>query len=285
LSGPVYVSTTSFRERDLRSIFAACTVHGIDAVELSAVDGYEPSLLDSRDRPRSLLVHNYFPPPADPFVLNLASQDSAILERSRAHCRSAIDLSATVGGPVFAAHAGFAADIAPETLGRPDLQRVLSFDASDERIYATLVESAQELARYADEHGVRFLVENHVLSASAGDAGRRLLPMTTSEELVRLAGDIDVPGFGLLVDVGHLKVSATTLGFDPNAFLDALAPWIAAFHLSDNDGTVDAHNPFGDDAWFRPRVRDMPDVVLTVELADREPEEIVAVRDIVAAWR
>ena len=74
----IYVSTTSFESADLGSILAACTTHRIDALELSTVSGYDPALLGSTAHPRRFLVHNYFPPPSKPFLLNLASQDASI---------------------------------------------------------------------------------------------------------------------------------------------------------------------------------------------------------------
>jgi hypothetical protein len=134
----VYVSTTSFESRDLDVILAACDEHRLDALELSSVDRYDLSRLGVTDYPSRFLVHNYFPPPAEPFVINLASQDSTLLQRSRAHCRAAIDLSSRLGGAVYAAHAGFTADVSPEILGKPERQAALAEDSltTYDRAYA-----------------------------------------------------------------------------------------------------------------------------------------------------
>jgi sugar phosphate isomerase/epimerase len=275
----VYVSTGAFPSRDLDAI--------LDALELGDVATFDLTRVRKGPRPAQLLVHNYFPPPPEPFLLNLASRDAELLERSRAHCRAAIDLSQELGGPVYAAHGGYSADLAPKLLGRPELQAALppGTFASPDETHAVVVESARELAQHAARRGVRFLVENHSLAAPAGETGRRLLPMVTPEELVRLCADVDVPGFGLLVDVGHLKVSAAALGFDPHAALDALAPHVGALHLSDNDGVTDLHRPFGDDAWFLPRLRDFPEVCVTIEVGRSDVRTILDVRDTVLRWR
>src|SRR5436305_612369 len=100
------------------------------------------------------------PRPDPPFVLNLASRDEATLARSRAHCRAAIDLSRRLGGAVYAAHAGYTADLSPEMLGRPELQAELRKDELAPRhdAYATLVESVRDLCAYARERGLRFLI-------------------------------------------------------------------------------------------------------------------------------
>jgi len=151
-------------------------------------------------------------------------------------------------------------------------------------MYAALLESARILTKYGKERRVRFLIENHVLSAHSGEAGRRLLPMVTAEELSRLARDVNDSNFGILVDVGHLNVSARTLGLDRHRFIDTLAPHIAAFHLSDNDGVTDQHLPFANDAWFLPRLRDVPDATVTLELTNLEIDQMLSVRDLVLKW-
>lgn len=283
---PVYVSSTSFEAGDLRTILALCEEGRLDALELSALDGGELTLLGSTQYPSRLLVHNYFPLVDPPFVLNLASRDPATLERSRAHCRAAIDLSHELGGGVYAAHAGYTADLGPEVLGHPDRQAALPADrfASRDDAYTTLVESARELAAYGSERGVRFLIENHVLAAEAGDSGSKLLLIVEPSEMAQLVGDVDEDGFGLLVDVGHLKVSAATVGFDAVSALTSLAPWIGALHLSENDGIADAHAPFGDDAWFLPKLRELADATVTVELARQPVDSIADVRATVARW-
>jgi len=55
---------------------------------------------------------------------------------------------------------------------------------------------------------------------------------------------------GILLDVGHLKVSSQTLGFDK---YEAIRRWkgkINGLHLSDNDGKKDTNNGFDETCWF-----------------------------------
>src|SRR5207244_12079671 len=109
----VYAPSTSFRVRRLAAILAECDEAGLTSLELSALDDWQPELLDRSVAQRRYLVHNYCPPPSTPFVLNLASSDPAVLDKSVGHCRRAIDLSAALGARVYAAHAGFAVDLEP----------------------------------------------------------------------------------------------------------------------------------------------------------------------------
>jgi sugar phosphate isomerase/epimerase len=139
------------------------------------------------------------------------------------------------------------------------------------------------LTAYAKARGVRFLIENHALSSRGGEAGRRLLPMVTAAELHRLLTDVADEGCGVLVDVGHLNVSARALGFDRLGFIETLAPFIGGFHVSGNRGIVDEHQPFGRDAWFLPFLRQTPLVPITIELDRAATDDIIETRDLVAS--
>jgi sugar phosphate isomerase/epimerase len=123
------VSSTSFRVRRLAAILEVCDENGVTGLELSALDDWQPELLAGTAR--RYLVHNYCPPPATPFVLNLASSDSLVLEQSLSHCRGAIDLSASLGAPVYAAHAGFALDLEPRLLGDPEASLTMKRSTPD----------------------------------------------------------------------------------------------------------------------------------------------------------
>ncbi|HEX5826184.1 MAG TPA: sugar phosphate isomerase/epimerase family protein [Candidatus Limnocylindrales bacterium] len=273
-SRPVHVSTTGFTERRLGDILSRAAAEGIGAIELSDVRDPDLSVLEpARDAGTSFLVHNYFPPPADPFLLNLASPDPDNLERSRAHCRAAIDLSARLGAPAYGAHAGFAYDLPPALLGHPAEQAAIPLDAIEgrDRTLGRLVESARLLAEHGESRGVRFLLENHVCSPLSGEAGRRMLPACTPGDLVELVDAVAHPWFGILFDTGHAMVSAGTFGFSAEGMLEAVAPHVGGLQLSVNDGIADQHQPFGPDAWFLPWLRRLPDATLTAELAASDP--------------
>jgi len=60
-----------------------------------------------------------------------------------------------------------------------------------------------------------------------------------------------MPGnVGVLLDVAHLKVSATTLQFSKEKAHEQLKPYIRAYHLSENDGTKDSNEPISENSWF-----------------------------------
>ena len=63
-------------------------------------------------------VHNYFPPPKHPFVINLASENKRILIRSVNHIKKSILLVKKLGGNTYSFHAGFRVDPNVKSLGK-----------------------------------------------------------------------------------------------------------------------------------------------------------------------
>lgn len=276
-----YLSTGAFRTRSLPEILRQCAELGINHLELSSGVAYQPGLLDTvRSAPRTamrFLVHNYFPPPAESFVLNLASSDPQILRRSLEFCKAAIDLSAELGAPFYSAHSGFAFNLTPEMLGKPEAQSKISASQSYEAAYAAFLESARMLAGYAASRGLKFLIENNVVSPRYLErAGANALLMSTAEEIVRFLQDANDPNLRLLVDVGHVNVSATALHFEREQFIERVAPYIEAIHLSGNDGVTDANQPFDASAWFFPLLKEFVLTPLVIEVYHLSPGQIQA---------
>ena len=249
-SGKVFISSGAFGRMSVEEIIASAGEAGVRHIELASGtrhgsgNGLGRVLQDAGSRDFAFLIHNYFPVPAEPFVLNLASADPTNLERSISHVRNAIDLAALVKSPFYSLHCGFCIDTSPADLGRALRGPVIPPD----RAMAVFVDCVQDLADYAKAKDVDLLLENNVLSPM--NAGKVQLLGVTPEEIELLLERIARPNVGLLLDVGHLKVSAVTLGFDMAAAAARLAPLVRCFHLSENDGTEDSNQVIAADAWF-----------------------------------
>jgi sugar phosphate isomerase/epimerase len=269
----VYVSTTAFPSRDVSAILESCRAEGIAGLELSATaavdEGTPTQLMHERTTGMRFLVHNYFPPPAVPFVLNLAADDAETRTRSVEHCRTALALGARLHAPFYSVHAGFAARLSPSHLGQPlaDAPRIPRRVA-----YANFVECVAGLCDVAGGLGLRLLIENNVVAPfNLVDGRNELLLLADADEIVGFCRDVAHPALRLLMDVGHLKVSARALGFDAAGCIKRTAPWIEAFHLSDNDGTHDDNRPFDREAWFLPLLADLQPAAVVVEVNDLSP--------------
>ncbi len=229
---------------------------GLTRIELGHSRPHRTADLQSElaSRRASFLVHNYFPPPAEPFVLNLASADPKILGQSRELVYRALDLCAALGAPFYSVHSGFRGSISAETLGRELSFRDVEDTAPSLRRFRETVIACADRAKTL---GLRLLLEPNVLAPfNLAKDGSHILLMTEPEEVSAFLREVEHPALGLLLDTGHLHVTARTLGFSRDAFLRATTPWIEAFHLHDNDGSADQHNPVTAESWVWPVLND-----------------------------
>ena len=63
-------------------------------------------------------LHNYFPPPENPFVINLATKNEKILKKTEDHLKNSIDYAAYLNLKNYSFHAGFVVDISPKEIGK-----------------------------------------------------------------------------------------------------------------------------------------------------------------------
>lgn len=236
----VYASTSALAaEETFADRLTKWTRAGVHRIECTTY----PRLIEGeaieamRAAPASYLLHNYFPPPVRPLVLNLASPTPTIAEQSRDFYLRAINYSAAFGAKWFSLHAGFVGD----PCGRDDFGFVFPPADADARAGAASRFKSEivELAARAADQGIDLLVENNVCNSS--NRGKLLL-CTPDEFHAFLETVRGVRNIGVLLDTGHLAVSARTLGFDPDGFV-ALREAVIGMHLHDNDGRDDLHWP------------------------------------------
>jgi sugar phosphate isomerase/epimerase len=250
----IYISTGGFRDRTADAVAAELFSAGIESIELSG-GMYSPGLLDDllALAPRiRFQIHNYFPPPMDPFVLNLGSLDPEVGERSARHVEQALEWSSALGGDSYSFHAGFLLDPKVDELGKRIPSRHL-FDR--DKCIEAFVSRVSRLAEIAEKAGISLMIENNVLSArNAREFSSNPLLMCDPEECLAIM-ELLPPSVKQLIDVAHLKVSANSLKFDPSRMFDLCGDRIAGFHLSDNNGLEDSNKPFREDAWFWPHLK------------------------------
>lgn len=261
--GKIYVSTVCLPGPvPLEDRLRVLIDNGLHAIELGqgvTLDGLDLSCL--RDLPAEFLVHNYFPPPAESFVLNLASKSGQVREKSMGLVARAVNLCALLGAPFYSVHAGFVTD--------PTGHGTTSFifpppESPSERETALewFVQSTQSAMKSARWAGVGILIENNGCSHELN--GKLLLQ--SADEFLEFFSRYGANHPGILLDTGHLNVSARTLNFDPMDFVEQSAPHIRAFHVSDNDGTGDTGDPVREGSWAldvlsMPRFSELPVVV------------------------
>lgn len=191
------------------------------------------------------LMHNYIPQRDKSFVLNLASSDNSIRHRSVEFVREAIDLCAELMAPFYSIHAGFITD----PIGFNSSSFIFPMpDSPDEEKKALdhFISSLDKCVAYAGSVGIRILVENNVCTP---DLQGKLL-LQTGEEFRELFAALPSSNLKILLDTGHLNVSAQTCGFDKMKFVDDVAHFIGAFHVHENNGHADFHLPVQPGSWI-----------------------------------
>ena len=276
----VFISTGAFGRRPIPQILEISSWNNISYLELSSDAVFKESdwphvVSLAQNRTFHFLIHNYFPTPQVPFVLNLASADSKILRLSREHCQKAIDCCVQIGAPFYSVHSGFCFNAQPMHLGQKQtsLNRISKTEAQE-----IFIESVRSLADYAALNHLSILLENNVLTSVNLVQGRNeTLLFVEADEIVGTIEKINKQNVGFLLDVGHLKVSARSLNIDCGGFFDQVSPVLKAVHLSDNNGESDSNQKITADSWFwRPLMnRASLDIHWILEVYNLSPEEIV----------
>jgi sugar phosphate isomerase/epimerase len=245
----IYITTGGFSDINAAQVTGNYLQSGITNIELSA-GKYCPdieSMLEVYKDRCSFILHNYFPVPEVPFVLNLASLNDEVFSTSYEHIRSAVAMASRLGSKYYSFHAGFLLDPKPSELGqRIGKQAFFDRDQAVEQF----VQAVNSLAKLAATQNVQLLIENNVCSP------RNFEHFQADPFLLSDPNGVDElfqhlePEVGMLLDVAHLKVSANTLGYHTDKFVAQCHELIGAYHLSDNCGTVDSNQPFDEASYF-----------------------------------
>ncbi len=278
----IFCSTGGFKTQNFYDTASAFLDVGINNIELSAgkIELDFHSKLQFLNSRANLMLHNYFPPAADPIVLNLASTDDEIAIKSLNFYKEIISLSAMLSSPTVGIHAGFLLDPPAKELGRT-LSRSKLF--SRDQAMSLFVKRVKELSAYAAMKDVRLLVENNVLSKGNFEThGCNILLLADGVEIVEFLKELE-GGVGLLLDVGHLKVSSNTLQFDLLHTFHLLEEFTEGYHLSENLGESDDHFGFDLDAWFVPLLN--PQIAFgTLEIDNLDAPDIARLRTVLSNY-
>lgn len=241
----LFASTCCFVERDVAILAKDAQQHGLSNLELgfglAPESVAEDTLQSLREDGFQFLIHNYFPSPPKPFVANLASDDEDVSAATLELCKKAILLCEQLEVPYYSIHSGFLCHATPKDLSHdltelPRIERTRGLDLFLERLTF--------ITGFAAERGVSIAIENHVVTPfNLVDGENALLPGATAPELIETIRAVGADNLFILLDLGHLNVTAVTLGFSLELAVAELAPYTRAVHLSANDGGSDQHLP------------------------------------------
>jgi len=245
----IYLSTGGFKNLTFKDSIELLAVEEITAFELSGglpcndiIDELKSLCINY-----SLSLHNYFPPPIDPFVFNLGTLNDVIAEKSIQHAKFAIDCASIVNSGYYSFHAGYLIDPLINELGNKISKRKIN---DREKSKTLFIERVNLLSKYAKRKNIRLMIENNVLSyKNFAEFNENPLLMVDYEETAEIISKTN-NNVGLLIDVAHLKVSAKTLRFSPTDYLKSFKDTVFGYHFSDNNGLEDSNEVFDENSWF-----------------------------------
>lgn len=242
----MYYSTSCLSDRyRLSQILDIYNKRGIKNVELGACNEPDIDLNILKNYDFNYLVHNYFPPPKNKFIINLASQNNEIRDKSVFQIIRSIDFCTDFGINLFSFHAGFRID--PDMNFRfRDRDNIPEYETS----FNTFKESVLGIVDYAERSGVKVAIENNVIQEhNLVDGENKLMLMCEFWEFKRLFDEIRSDNLGILLDLGHLKINSNVLNFNREDFVSRMSNKTFAVHLHTNNGRVDEHKCIKRGGW------------------------------------
>jgi sugar phosphate isomerase/epimerase len=245
----IFVTSASVKAKKIKDSILSLMQDGHRSIELTGGTEAYPELEDDltdliKAHDLEFILHNYFPPAKNHFILNLASLDEQVYQQSIEHIKNAIILSEKIGSTRYGIHAGYYKDLRLDEIGKPVLKTKLN---DKTRAYDRFCASYNTLASVASDHNVTLYIENNVHAITNKEAYGDDIPimLVTPDDYFSLKRDIDFP---LLLDHAHLYVSCMTLGIDYEDAINKLMPESDYWHLSDNDGKHDNNQAFKPDS-------------------------------------
>jgi len=270
----IYVSTRCLgpgkKVSDVLSIYQD---NGIKNIELGSNHVYEEGVEDYlKQLDCNFIIHAFFPVPKESFSMNLASIDEKILKLSKEQAKKAIDLCAIIGAPLYSFHAGYRVD--PTQLGNKFEQKgIVSYD----KAFDIFVDSVKEILDYAEKKNVKLAIEPNVLNKfNIINSKNELLLMCEYWEIEELFKRINSDNLGILLDLGHLKVTSNWLNFDKDDFVEKVAEKVFEIHLHDNDSKFDSHLNVNKNSWAIDVLKrfNFKDIPITLEPNNLDIKEI-----------
>ena len=262
-----YLSTSCFGVSHLSDAIKQCRKLSGDKIEISAPHYFQPIkeftnvINDFREDGCSFLLHNYFPCPRTPFVLNIASSKKIQQQRARRLVERALAVCDQIEAPLYGIHAGYLADANEGSDGM--------FQFEDEmKSYSEALNNAvrfvNNISPQFEKFGVKFLIENLFPTRH-----RNISLFCTIEQIREFISQVP-KSIGLILDLGHMNISSNILEFDRmlfmEMFLEEFGDRLSEVHISENNGIEDDHLPVRIGSW-------QLDAIKLIEKAIKHPQE------------
>ena len=252
----ISLSTTFLADQStLRQALDFCENSMITSIEIGSNHSYESDYSYVKNYSFEYLVHNYFPVPKESFVVNIASLDDNIHQRSIKHIKSSIDFCYKINSKLYTFHPGFLTDPKGSNKSYQNYDFRWNNDylkkANYQMAWERMVVAFQEIIPYAREKQVSIAFETE---GSVHKKDHLMLQYPKEyEQFFKLFTSDEI---GINLNIGHLILAANAFDFSYHTFVDLIAEYVVAMELSHNDGVEDQHLPLQPDGWYWPLILD-----------------------------
>lgn len=236
----IFISTGCSKESDLNQNIDEIFNWGFREIELTGGiqknEDIENILIKKAQKHNAYFqCHNYFPPPEKPFVLNLSGEEQ-IIKRSRELIGRSLDISKKLNSKRYGIHAGFRVN--PEIKNLGDVfnnDNLTPLEVAENKMIKEILEIEVESSNF----NIDLYIENNVYSNANKNRFKENNPflLTCYEDFIRISKKL--PKLNVLLDIGHLKVSCTSLGLNYEEELSHFLKVSNYIHISDNNGLSD----------------------------------------------
>ena len=207
----------------------------------------------------------------------MGSFEKKIFKKTFLNIKKSIDISSKLKSKYFGFHAGFLFDPNIKDLGKKFTDVRLQDRKKTINLFLARVNL---LAKEAKKKNVKILIENNVITIENFKKFKQdPLLLTHPDEIIKFFKKCD-KDVGLLLDVGHLKVSAKTLGFDLLKAHEMLKPYIKGYHLSDNNGLRDSNKEFTKKSWFYNKLKKNVKYI-SIEVYTKNIKKLKSLQDLI----
>lgn len=252
---PVFVSTTfAPNQSSVVDVVRLLSEHDIFNIELGSIHRYEDGLSHKlQEMGCNYITHNFFPPISERLILNIASTDERIRQKSIEFIKHAIEFSERISADIYTIHPGFLIDPA----GESSSDRNYDFDFSPgllpsySRCFEVFFRSLSEIANYVEAKRITIAVETQ-----GSVSKKHFLLLSKPENFSTFLKENKNSKIGINLNFAHLNLAANALVFDKYKLVEMLKPMIVAVEVSHNEGLEDDHQALRADGWYKEVLND-----------------------------
>jgi sugar phosphate isomerase/epimerase len=253
----IFISTTFAQDNTpISQVLKLCKKAGITNIELGSNHSHEQNYQEMVKKFNfNYLVHNYFPIPKESFVVNVASLNDLIYNKSINHIKKCIDFCQKIGAKLYTFHPGFLND--PKGPNKDsdnyDFQFQTSTDLSNqyELSFQRMILATKNLVIYAHKKDVKIAIETE-----GSISKKNFLLMQTPNEYKRFIKIFKPSDIGINLNLGHLILASKAFNFEMDNLVNIISNYIVAMELSHNYQVNDDHLPIKAGEWYWKYIND-----------------------------